>query len=64
MEGNSIGKTLHEDIQTWNEFKQGLAPPDIKRQRLEEITGEKNLNINLSWDAAFKNVALTKRQST
>ena len=62
VEGNSIGKTLHEDIQTWNEFKQGLTPPDIKRQRLEEITGEKNFDINLSWDAAFKNIALPKRE--
>jgi superfamily I DNA/RNA helicase len=62
VEGNSIGKTLYEDIQTWNEFKQGLMPPDIKRQRLEEITGEKNFNINLSWDQAFKNVALAKRE--
>jgi superfamily I DNA/RNA helicase len=61
VEGNSIGKTLYEDIQTWNEFKQGLAPPDIKRQRLEELTGETNFNINLSWDQAFKNVALAKR---
>ena len=61
-QGNSIGKTLHEDIQTWNEFKQGLAPPDIQRQRLEEITGEKNFDINLSWDAAFKNVTLAKRE--
>ena len=62
VEGNSIGKTLYEDIQTWNEFKQGLAPPDIKRQRLEELTGEKNFNINLSWDVAFKNVSLAKRE--
>lgn len=62
VEGNSIGKTLYEDIQTWNEFKQGLTPPEIKRQRLEEVTGEKNFNINLSWDAAFKNIALTKRE--
>ena len=61
IEGNSMGKTLYEDIQTWNEFKQGLAPPDIKRQRLEELTGETNFNINLSWDQAFKNVALAKR---
>ena len=62
VEGNSIGKTLYEDIQTWNEFKQGLTPPDIKRQRLEELTGETNLNINLSWDVAFKNVAVAKRE--
>ena len=61
-QGNSISKSFYEDIQTWNEFKQGLAPPDIKRQRLEELTGEKNLNINLSWDAAFKNVSLPKRE--
>ncbi|SUZ97522.1 uncharacterized protein METZ01_LOCUS50376 [marine metagenome] len=61
VEGNSIGKTLYEDIQTWNELVQGLTPPDIKRQRLEELTGEKNFNINLSWDQAFKNVALAKR---
>jgi superfamily I DNA/RNA helicase len=61
IEGNSMGKTLYEDIQTWNEFKQGLAPPDIKRQRLEELTGETNFNINLSWDQAFKNVAVAKR---
>ena len=61
VEGNSIGKTLYEDVQTWNEFKQGLAPPDIKRQRLEELTGETNFNIHLSWDQAFKNVTLAKR---
>jgi len=62
VEGNSIGKTLYEDIQTWEELIQGVTPPDIKRQRLEELTGEKNFNIHLSWDEAFKNVALTKRQ--
>ena len=61
-QGNSIGKTLHEDIQTWNEFKQGRIQPDIKRQRLEEITGEKNFDINRSWDAAFKNISLPKKQ--
>ena len=61
-QGNSIGKTLHEDIQTWNEFIQGLNPPEIQRQRLEELTGEKNFNINLSWDVAFKNVSLAKRE--
>ena len=62
VEGNSIGKTLYEDIQTWEELIQGVTPPDIKRQRLEELTGEKNFNIHLSWDEAFKNVALAKRQ--
>ena len=62
VEGNSIGKTLYEDIQTWNELKQGLIPPDIKRQKIEELTGEKNFDLNLSWDSAFKNVALAKRQ--
>ena len=61
-QGNSIGKTLYEDIQTWNEFLQGLNPPEIKRQRLEELTGEKNFDINMSWDVAFKNVALAKRE--
>ena len=61
VEGNSIGKTLYEDIQTWNELIQGVTPPNIKRQRLEELTGEKNFNINLNWDQAFKNVALAKR---
>jgi len=61
-EGTSINKSLYEDIQTWNELLQGLTPPDIKRQRLEELTGEKNFNINLSWEVAFKNVPLTKRE--
>ena len=61
-QGNSIDKSLYEDIQTWNELLQGLNPPDIKRQRLEELTGEENFNINLSWDSAFKNVAPTKRE--
>ena len=61
-QGNSINKSLYEDIQTWNELLQGLVPPDIKRQRLEELTGEKNFNIHLSWDTAFKNVAPTKRE--
>ena len=61
-QGNSINKSLYENIQTWNEFKQGLSPPDIKRQRLEEITGEKNFDIHLNWDVAFKNVALAKRE--
>ena len=62
VEGNSIGKTLYEDIQTWEELIQGVTLPDIKRQRLEELTGEKNFNIHLSWDEAFKNVASAKRQ--
>ena len=61
-QGNSIGKTLFEDIKTWNEFAQGLNPPDIKRQRLEELTGETNLNANLTWYEAFKNVPLTKKE--
>ena len=62
VEGNSIGKTLYEDIQTWEELIQGVPLPDIKRQRLEELTGEKIFNTNLSWDEAFKNVAFAKRQ--
>ena len=62
VEGNSIGKTLYEDIQTWDDLVQGRTPPDIKRQRLEELTGEKNFNIHLSWDEAFKNVAPAKRK--
>jgi len=62
VEGNSIGKTLYEDIQTWDELIQGVTPPDIKRQRLEELTGEKNFNVHLSWDEAFKNVPFAKRQ--
>jgi len=62
VEGNSIGKTLYEDIQTWEELIQGVTLPDIKRQRLEELTGEKNFNTHLSWDKAFKNVAFAKRQ--
>ena len=61
-EGNSINKSFYEDIQTWNELLQGLTPPDIKRQRLEELTGEKNFNINLSWEVAFKNVSPAKRE--
>jgi hypothetical protein len=61
-QGNSIGKTLFEDIKTWNEFAQGLNPPDIKRQRLEELTGETNLQPNLTWYEAFKNVPLTKKE--
>ena len=61
-EGNSINKSFYEDIQTWNEFIQGVNPPDIKRQRLEELTGETGLNINLSWYEAFKNIPLTKRE--
>ena len=61
-QGNSINKSLYEDIQTWNELVQGLTPVDIKRQRLEELTGEKNLNINLTWFEAFKNVSPTKRE--
>jgi superfamily I DNA/RNA helicase len=62
VEGNSIGKTLYEDIQTWDDLVQGRTLPDIKRQRLEELTGEKNFNIHLSWDEAFKNVAAAKRE--
>ena len=60
-QGNSINKSLYEDIQTWKELAQGLTPVDIKRQRLEELTGEKNFNINLSWEVAFKNVSPAKR---
>ena len=62
VEGNSIGKTLYEDIQTWEELIQGVPLPDIKRQRLEELTGEKIFDTHLSWDEAFKNVPFAKRQ--
>ena len=55
-QGNSIGKTLYEDIQYWSQLQKKIALPDIQLQRIKErIKGP--MNLSLKWYDAFNNVS-------
>jgi len=54
-QGNSIGKSLHEDIQYWSQLQKKITIPDIQLQRVKErIKGP--MNLSLHWYDAFDNV--------
>lgn len=46
-QGNSIGKSLYEDIGYWNQMREEKEIPDIQRQRVEERMSE--VDITLPW---------------
>ena len=55
-QGNSIGKSLYEDIQYWSQLQKKIALPDIQLQRIKErIKGP--MNLSLKWYDAFNNVS-------
>jgi superfamily I DNA/RNA helicase len=55
-QGNSIGKSLYEDIQYWSQLQKRIPLPDIQVQRIKErIKG--SMNLSLKWYDAFDNVS-------
>ena len=54
-QGNSIGKSLYEDIGYWNQMREGKEIPGIQLQRIEEKMNE--VDITLPWQKAFTKVA-------
>jgi superfamily I DNA/RNA helicase len=55
-QGNSIGKSLYEDIQYWSQLQKRISLPDIQVQRIKErIKG--SMNLSLKWYDAFDNVS-------
>ena len=55
-QGNSVGKSLYEDIQHWSELQKKITIPDIQLQRVRErIKGP--MNLSLKWYDAFDNVS-------
>ena len=51
-QGNSIGKSLYEDIQHWSSLQKKITIPDIQIQRIKErIKGP--MNLSLKWYDAF-----------
>jgi DNA helicase-2/ATP-dependent DNA helicase PcrA len=55
-QGNSVGKSLYEDIQHWSQLQKKIQLPDIQLQRIKErIKGP--MNLSLKWYDAFDNVS-------
>ena len=58
-QGNSIGKTLFEDIGYWNQMRKGEKIPEVQEQRvLERMSKRDN---KLEWYDAFDHVASSKK---
>ena len=58
-QGNSIGKTLFEDISYWNKMRKGEKIPEVQEQRvLERMSKRDN---KLEWYDAFDQVAPSKK---
>ena len=51
-QGNSIGKSLYEDIQNWYKIQKKISIPEVQLQRIKERMGD-TMNISLSWYDAF-----------
>jgi len=58
-QGNSIGKTLFEDINYWNQMRKGEKIPEVHEQRVLERMSKRD--IKLEWYDAFDQVALSKK---
>ena len=55
-QGNSVGKSLYEDIQYWSQLQKKITIPDIQLQRVKErVKGP--MNLSLKWYDAFNNVS-------
>jgi superfamily I DNA/RNA helicase len=55
-QGNSIGKSLYEDIQYWSQLQKRIPLPDIQVQRIKERI-KNSMNLSLKWYDAFDNVS-------
>ena len=60
-QGNSMGKTLYEDILNWKKIQKGETLPEIHHQRILENIKNKEINFQGDWYEAFDNVSLCKR---
>jgi len=61
-QGNSIGKTLHEDIINWEKIKKNEHIPEISYQRVMENIYDKEINFKGNWYDVFNNIPITKRE--
>ena len=57
-QGNSIGKSLHEDIQVWNKMRAKEDVVEVQSQRVLERMDK--LDLTLPWQKAFTKVAPTQ----
>jgi superfamily I DNA/RNA helicase len=55
-QGNSIGKSLYEDIQYWSQLQKRIPLPDIQVQRIKERIKD-SMNLSLQWYDAFDNLS-------
>ena len=60
-QGNSMGKSLYEDILNWKKIQNDESVPEIQHQRIVENIKSKKIDINLDWYEAFNNVSVSKR---
>ena len=60
-QGNSIGKSLYEDIQNWSKLQKKIELPEIQVQRIRERI-EGSINLSLKWYDVFNK--LTDSQIT
>ena len=60
-QGNSIGKTLYEDILNWKKMQKGESIPEIQHQRILENIKSKTIDFQGDWYEVFNNVPVTKR---
>ena len=61
-QGNSIGKTLYEDIINWEKIKKGEKIPEISYERVMENVKSKEINFKGPWHDVFNNVSSTKKE--
>jgi len=60
-QGNSMGKTLYEDILNWKKIQAGESLPEIQHQRILENIKSKTIDFQADWYEAFNNVSISKR---
>ena len=57
-QGNSIGKSLHEDIEVWNKMRANEDVVEVQSQRVKERMDV--VDLSLPWQKAFTKVSPTK----
>jgi DNA helicase-2/ATP-dependent DNA helicase PcrA len=62
VQGNSIGKTLYEDILNWEKMKNGEPVSEIHQQRIMENMGTTSIDYTKHWFDVFTNISLSKRE--
>ena len=60
-QGNSMGKTLYEDILNWKKMQKGESIPEVHHQRILENIKSKEINFQGDWYEEFNNVPVSKK---